>query len=123
MVMPRLQEIDFTGLRRARLQSDAGAFYFRTPRVENENRNVLFDSGQDGGGMQNFGAEVGHLRGFSKGNAFYAVAAGDDARVGGEHAVDVGPDLNFFGVDAGPDDGGRVVGAAAAQSGGVAVFG
>ena len=46
-----------------------------------------------------------------------------NARVAGEHAVDVGPDLDLFGADAGADDGGGEVGAAAAERGGDAVFG
>ena len=35
----------------------------------------------------------------------HAVAAGDDARIGGEHAIDVGPDLNLFRMDARADNG------------------
>ena len=51
------------------------------------------------------------------------MAAGQDGRVGGQHAVHVGPDLDLFGVDARAHDGGGVVAAAAAERGGDAVLG
>ena len=45
----------------------------------------------------------------------------DEPRVGGEHAVDVGPDLDLGGAEAGADDRRRVVGPAAAERRGHAV--
>src|SRR6185312_2343651 len=72
----------------------------------------------DGGWMEHFGAEVRQFRGFGEGDDFDAVSAGEDGGVGGEHAIDVGPDLDFFGIDAGADDGGGEIGAAAAERGG-----
>ena len=54
---------------------------------------------------------------------FDAMAAGKDGWVGGQHAVDVGPDLNFLGADARADDGCGEVGTAAPERGGDAFFG
>ncbi len=73
--------------------------------------------------MENFGAEVGELGGFGEGDAFDAMAAGEHGGVAGEHAVDVGPDLDLLGADARADDGGGEVRTAAAERGGDAVFG
>ena len=58
-------------------------------------------------GMQHLGAEVGQLGGLGEGDGLDAVAAGQDGGIGGQHAVDVGPDLDLFGADAGADDGRR----------------
>ena len=52
-----------------------------------------------------------------------AMATGQDGGVGGEHAVDVGPDLDLLGADARAHDGRGEVGAAAAERGGDAVLG
>ncbi len=102
IVICRLQEMDLTGfLQGIGLRSDARAFDFGPARVQDQDRNIFFNRGKNGGRMQHLGAEVSHLGGFGEGDAFNAMAARNDARVGGKHAVDVGPDLNFFGVDAG----------------------
>ena len=73
--------------------------------------------------MQHLGAEIGQLRGFGEADGFDAMAAGQDGRVGGQHAVDVGPDLDFFGANAGAHDGRGEIRPAAAESGGDAVVG
>jgi hypothetical protein len=73
--------------------------------------------------VQHLGAEVGQFGGFGEGDGLDAMAAGQNGGVGGEHAVDVGPDLNFFGADARADDGRGEIGTAAAERGGDAVFG
>ena len=73
--------------------------------------------------MQHFRAEIGELGGFGEGAGFDAIAAGQNGRVGGEHAVDVGPDLDFLRADSGADDGRGVIGTAAAKRSGDAVFG
>ena len=80
--------------------------------------NVLLDGGQHGGRVQHLGAEIGQLGGFGEGDRLDAMAARQDRGIGGEHAVDVGPDLDLFGADARADDGGGEVGAAAAERGG-----
>ena len=42
-------------------------------------------------------------------------ASGAEARIGGHHAVDVGPDFDAFGVEAGAKNRGGKIGAAAAD--------
>src|SRR5580700_3867888 len=76
------------------LGNDARAGDLGAARVENQHRNVFFDGWYDGCGVQYLGAEVGQLGGFGEGDGLDAVAAGQNRRVGGEHAVDVGPDLD-----------------------------
>ena len=51
------------------------------------------------------------------------MAARDDSWIGGQHAIDVGPDLNFLGIHSGAHDGGRIIGPAAPERCGVAIFG
>ena len=45
-------------------------------------------------------------------------ASGTRLRIAGEHAVDVGPDFDFFGVDRRAHERGGEIGAAAAERGG-----
>ena len=54
--------------------------------------------------MQDFGAEVGELGGFVVGDFGDGLGFGDEARVGGFYAVDVGPDDGFGGVEGGAED-------------------
>ena len=84
---------------------------------------LLLDGRNHGGGVQHLGAEIGQFGGFGERDGLDAVAAGEDGGVGGEHAVDVGPDLDLFGADARADDRRGEIGAAAAERGGDAVFG
>ena len=79
-------------------------------------------AGTHGGRMQHLGAEIGQLGGFGEGDGFDAMAAGQDGGIGGEHAVDIGPDLNLFGADARADDGSGEIGTAAAERGGDAIL-
>ena len=77
----------------------------------------------DGAQVEDLGAVRGHFQGFFLGERAQAVGLGDDARVGGEEAVDVGVDFAHVGVEGcGEGDGGRV-GAAAAERGHVIVLG
>ena len=122
-VILRLHAMDFTtlaqGTRSAtmRVPATSGRREFRI-----KNRNVLLDGRHDSGRMQHLRAEIGQLGGFGERDGLHAMAAGHDGGVGGQHAVDIGPDLDLLGADTGADDGGREVGAAAAQRGGDAVF-
>ena len=100
---------------------DLGAFVLRVAAVEDEDRDVLLHGGQDRGRVQDLGAEVGELGGLFKADGLHAQRLGDDARIGGHDAVDVGPDLDGAGVQRAADEGGGVVGAAAAERGGDAV--
>ncbi len=94
-------------------------------RLELRMRTGMFFStaGKNGGWVKNLCAEECHFSGFGERDTFDTMAAGDDARIGREHAINVGPDLNLFGINARADDGGRVVGTAAAKGGGDAVLG
>ena len=77
----------------------------------------------NGAQVEDFGAVRSHFQGFFLGEGAQAVGLGDDARVGGEEAVDVRVDFAHVGVEGGGEgDGGRV-GAAAAEGGHVVVFG
>src|ERR1700749_1905961 len=73
--------------------------------------------------MKHFGAEVSEFRRFRKGDDFDAMAAGKNARIGGQHAVNVRPDLDLFRADARAHDRRREIGTAAPQSGGDAFSG
>ena len=81
--------------------------HFGPARIQNQDRNVLFDRRHHGRRMQHLGAEVGQLGRFGEGDRLDAMAAGQDGRVGGEHAVHIGPDLDLLGADSGADDGRR----------------
>ena len=69
--------------------------------------------------MEDLGAVGGHLQGLLAGEGLDAPGGGDDARVGGEQAVDVRVDLAHVGVEGGGQRHGGGVGAAAAQRGDV----
>ena len=76
----------------------------------------------DGPQVEDLGTVSGHFQGFFLGKGAQAVGLGDDARVGGEEAVDVRVDFAHVGVEGGGEgDGGRV-GAAAAEGGHVVVL-
>ena len=70
---------------------------------------ILLHGGEDGGGVQDLGAEVGELGGLFKADGLDAQGVGADARIGGHDAVDVGPDFDGAGVEAAADEGGGVV--------------
>jgi hypothetical protein len=67
--------------------------------------------------MQDLGSEVGELSGFVEADDLDAAGVGTEARVGGHHAIDVGPDFDALGVEAGAENGGGEIGAAAADGG------
>ena len=102
---------------------DARAFHLRPARIQNHDRNIAVDGGHHGGRMQNLRAEIGQLGGFGERDHFHAMRARNDGRIGREHAVHVGPDLDLFGANARADDGRRKIGPAAAERGGDAIFG
>ena len=121
-VMRFLAAMALNGLLRVRRAGDdLGALVRGIARVENVDRNVLLDGRQHGGGVQDLGAEVGEFGGFFEADDLDAVGIGTEVRVGGLHAVDVGPDLDGVGVEAGADKGGGEIGATAADGGGDAI--
>ena len=75
---------DCDGFERAfavrRERDDARAFAGGIAAVEHEDRDVLFDRGENGGGVQDLGAEVGELGGFFKADDFDAQGVRADAR-------------------------------------------
>src|SRR4051794_17185133 len=81
---------------------DAGAGDFGSARVQDQHRDVALDGRNDCGGVKDFRTEVGELRGFCERDGLDAMAAGENGGIGSEHAVNVGPDLDFLRVDAGP---------------------
>ena len=73
----------------------------------------------DGAQVEDLGAVGGHLEGLLAGDGLDAAGGGDDARVRGEQAVNVGVDLADVGVEGGGQRDGGGVGAAASQGGDV----
>ena len=124
MVSCFLAAMDLKGLRHSLAQrGDPRAFVFRIARVEHQHGDVFLDRGENGCRVQHLGAEVGELGGFFKADGLDAQRIGADAGVGRHDAVDVGPDLDGFGIHASADEGGGVVGSAAAEGGGDAIDG
>ena len=100
---------------RRRARRDQRAAAVEPAAVQDPDRDVLGDGGQNGARVQDLRAEIRQLRGFLERQPRHDVRRGDDARVGCHHAVDVGPDLNLAGVERGAEYGGRVVGPATAE--------
>ena len=73
--------------------------------------------------MQNLGSEVRQLGRFLEADDLDAAGFGADVRVGGHHAIDVGPYFDALGIQTGSDDGGGIVRAAPADRGGDSGFG
>jgi hypothetical protein len=65
--------------------------------------------------MENLGAEVGELGCFGERQLRNQTRVGDDARIGGEHAVDIGPDLDLVDLEAGAENRCRVIRSAAPE--------
>ncbi len=118
-----LTAMDLKGLLQWRRErDDARAFAGGVAAVEHVDGDVLFDGGQNGGRVQDLGAEVGELGGFFKADDLDAQGVGADARVGGHDAVNVGPDLDGIGGKRAAEQGAGEVGTAAAERGGDAGF-
>ena len=78
----------------------------------------------DGGRVDHAGAEVGQLRGLLVADPRQGAGGfRNQARVAGHDAGHIGPDDHFAGLQRGPEQGGGVVGTAAAQGGGDALHG
>ncbi len=72
--------------------------------------------------MDHLGAEVGQFAGLAVAQRRQRHRLGHQARVGRQHAVHVGPDMQFVGFEQRREDGAREVAAVAAQHRGQAVF-
>ncbi len=94
----------------------------RLEGIEHANGDAALHGRQDGLGMQHLGAVERQLGRFDVGDLRDGARVGDDARIGGQDAADVGPDLHFVGVERRAQNGGRVVGTAAPQRGADAGF-
>ena len=122
-VILRLHAMERIGLDDARsFGGDQRPFHLRPARIQNAHRNVFLDGRQHRRRMQHFRAEIREFRGFRERTLLHAVAARQNGGVGGQHAVDVSPDLDLFRANARADDGRRVVRSAAAQRAGDTVF-
>ena len=86
--------------------------------VEDAHRDAEAHRGQDRGRVQDLGAEVGELGRLVEAELRDDPGRRDHPRVGGEHAVDVGPDLDLVGLEPGAEERGREVGAPAPEGGG-----
>ena len=73
--------------------------------------------------MQHFGAEIGQFGGFVIGDLIDGARFGNKLGVSGFYAVDVGPDDRLLSAESGAQDGGGIVGAAAAERCGNALQG
>src|ERR1035438_71658 len=89
--------------------SDARAFAGGVARVQHVDGNIFLDGGQHRRGVQDFRAEVGEFGGLVEADDFNPARLGTDSGIGGEDAVDVGPDLDAVGAQASADDrGGKI---------------
>src|SRR5579885_1011696 len=70
---------------------DARAFAGRIARVENEYGNVFLHCRKDRRWMQNLRAEISKLGGFIEADDFDPMSVRAKVRVGGHHAIYVGP--------------------------------
>ena len=68
-------------------------------------------------GMQHLRAEIGEFGGFAIGNFRNCARLGHQPRIGGQHAIHIGPDDDFARVDGRAENRRGVVGAAAAERG------
>ncbi len=67
--------------------------------------------------MDHLGAEIGQLEGLLVGHMIEHKSLGHAPRIGRQHAVDIGPDVDLGGIEQGAEDARRVVAAVAAERG------
>src|ERR1700736_1706367 len=107
---------------RNRFGDDPRAFDLGTLRVQDQDRDIFLDGGQHRGGGQYLGAKVRQFGCLREGDGTHAMAARADGGVTGEHAIDVGPDLDLLSANARAHDGGGEIRAAPAERSGDAVL-
>ncbi len=98
-----------------RLGGDERARRVRPAAVEDADRDVGRDRGKDRARVEHLGAEVGELGRLAERQVRDDARVAHHAGIGGEHAVDVGPDLDLGHAEARADDGRGVVRAAAPE--------
>ena len=87
----------------------------RVEGVLDPDGNLLLAYGIQGGRIHHLGAEVTQFGGFLVGQFVDDVGRLDNAGIGGHEAIDIGPNLQYRGVQGRCEDAGGVVGTAAAQ--------
>ncbi len=105
------------------LRCDARALAGGIARIQNVDRNILLHRGQHSRWMQHLGAKVSQFRRLLEADDFDAAGIGAEVRIGGHHAIDIGPNFDAVGIEAGADDRTRIIRAAAADRGGDSGFG
>ena len=83
-------------LEAAALRRDFCAGMLRLESVANPHGDAGFRHGAQRLGMQHFCAEMRELGSFAIGNFRNGARAGNEARIGGEHAIHIGPDDHFI---------------------------
>ncbi len=90
--------------------------------IQHLQRDILGKSRLQAGWINDLSPKVRQLHCLGVGNSRNRESVGNLARVGGHHTVHVGPNLDHLGVEGRPENGSRVVRAAAAQCGGDALL-
>ena len=106
----------------ATVEGDARARRLRPERVADLHRHAAGDGRRERLWMDHLGAEVGQFAGLAVAQRRQRHRLGHQPRVGREHAVHVGPDVQLVGLEQGGEDGAGIVAAVASQHRGQAVF-
>ena len=99
-------------------QGPLGGAVMRAAGAEDADRHMGAAGGAEGAVVRLLGAGAGQLQSLGEREGEDTPGGGDLPRVGGHHAVHVGPDLHLFGAEGGADDGGGEVRALLAERGG-----
>ncbi|MNU69265.1 hypothetical protein D3C71_586480 [compost metagenome] len=99
------------------LGADAGTRMAGLERIADEDRQAQPDCRRHGLRMHHLGPEVGQLAGLVVAQRVQLHGLRHQPRVGRQHAVDVGPDMQFIGIEQRGEDRTGIVAAVAAQRG------
>ena len=102
---------------RIALGGDAGTRMFRMEGVADDDGQSAFHGRRHGLRMHDLGAEVRQFAGLVVAQRAQLYRLWDHARVGGQHAIDVGPDVQFGRVVQRCEDRAGIIAAVAAQGG------
>ena len=116
-----LQRGDGFDMLTERLPCDERAGLFRGERRKDADWDAARDRGTNGAWVKHLGAEVSEFLRFVVADRGDDARIGDFARVSGEDAGDIGPDLDLGGIQSGPEQGGRVIGSSTTEGGGRAI--
>src|SRR5215472_939621 len=105
------------------LRHDAGAFHFRTAGVADDDGNLFFDRRLNRIRMKHLCTPARHFRRLCVRDCLKKIYGGKQTRIAGEHAVDIGPNLDLRSVERGAHDGGSKIGTASAKSHSDSLFG